>query len=157
MSGFECFVEDSGCMYIVVVEAKNLAVVDYFIAFFCELFSVIELLKEVSNGCGWVRTRSHAIKKLCEVGVGGVSVLSVKVIKKIKQFILMELGDAMFESGHVILWTLVSDHGDLNNAKFTVGGEFFFVVFLEAYKFSDLGSCASGIESSRSGVYGWRK
>ena len=41
--------------------------------------------------------------------------------------------------------------------KFTVGGEFFFVKFVEAYNFSDLISCASGIDRSGSGVYGWRK
>ena len=99
-------------MHIAVSEAKKLAVIDYFIAFFCELFSVIELLKEVSNGCGWIPTRSHVIKVCCEVGGGDGSVLSVKVSKKSKRFTLTKLGDAMFESGHVFFWTLVSDHGD---------------------------------------------
>ena len=56
------FVENSEYMYIVVAEAKKLAVINYFIAFFCEIFSDIELLKEVSNGCGWITTCSHAIK-----------------------------------------------------------------------------------------------
>ena len=32
--GFEYFVENLGCMYIVVAEAKKFAVIDYFIAFF---------------------------------------------------------------------------------------------------------------------------
>ena len=50
--GFECFVEKSGCMYIVVAEGKNLAVIDYLFDPFYGLFSVIELLKEVRNGCG---------------------------------------------------------------------------------------------------------
>ena len=35
---FEFFVEKSGCIYIVVAEAKNLAVIDYLIAFFCKFF-----------------------------------------------------------------------------------------------------------------------
>ena len=69
----------------------------------------------------------------------------------------MKLGDAMFESDYVFLWTLVSDKGDWNNAKFTVGGDFLFVVFVEAYNFSDLISCAGGIDRIKSGVYGWRK
>ena len=55
---------------------------------------------------------SHAIKIGCEVGGGDGSVLIVKVIKKSKRFILTKLGDAMFESGHVFFWTLVSYHGD---------------------------------------------
>ena len=33
-TGFECFVENSGCTYIVVAEAKKLDVIDYFIALF---------------------------------------------------------------------------------------------------------------------------
>ena len=41
--------------------------------------------------------------------------------------------------------------------KFTVGGEFLFVVFVEAYTFSDLSGCVDGIEWRESGVYGWRK
>ena len=110
--GFECFVENSGCMYIVVSETKKLAVVDYFIAFFCELFSVIGMLKEVSNGCGWIPTRSHAIEIFCEVGGGDGSILSVKVSKKSKRFTLTKIGDTMFESVHVYFWTLIIDHKD---------------------------------------------
>ena len=99
--GFECFVKNSGCMYIFVAEAKKLSVIAYFIDFFCKLFSVIELFKEVSDGCGWIPTRSHAIKIFCEVGGGDGSVIGVKVSKKGKRFTLTKLGDAMFESGHV--------------------------------------------------------
>ena len=51
-------------MFIVLAEAKKLAVIDYFIDFLCELFSIIELLKEVSNGCGCIPECSHAIKIL---------------------------------------------------------------------------------------------
>ena len=54
-----------------------------------------------------------------------------------------------------IFWTLVSDNGDQNNAKFTVGGEFFFVIFVGAYDFSDLSVCADGIDRSGSGICGW--
>ena len=79
------------------------------------------------------------------------------MIKKSNQFTLTKLGDAMFENGHVLLWTLLSDHGDLNNAKFTVGGKFFFFVCVETYKFNYLSSCAGGIDRSGSGVQGWRK
>ena len=92
-------------------------VIDYFIAFFCEFFSVIELLKEVSNECGWIPTCSHAIKNFCEVGGDDGSAISVKVSKKSKRFTLAKIGGAMFESGHVFFWTLVSDHGDKNNVK----------------------------------------
>ena len=99
-------------MYIVVAEAKNLAVVDYFIAFFCKRFSVIEMLKEVRNGCGWIPMCSHAFKIVCEVGGGDGSVISVKVSKNSKRLTLKKLGDAMFESGRVFFWTLVSDHGE---------------------------------------------
>ena len=99
-------------MYIVVAEAKKLAVIDYSIAFFCKLFSVVKLLKEVRNECGWIPTRSHAIKILCEVGGGDVSVLSIKVSNKSKRFTFTIIGDAIFESVHVFFWTLVSDHGD---------------------------------------------
>ena len=35
--------------------------------------------------------------------------------------------------------------------------KFFFVVFVEAYKFSDLSSCVGGIDRSGSGVYEWKK
>ena len=106
------FSENYRCMYIVLAEAKKLAVIDYFIAFFCELFSVIELLKEVSNGCGWTPTPSHAIEICCVFRGGDGSILSVKVRNKCKQSTLTKLGNAMFESGHVFFWTLVSDHGD---------------------------------------------
>ena len=41
--------------------------------------------------------------------------------------------------------------------KFAVGGDFFFVVFVEAYNLSDLRNCAGGIDMSGSGVYGCRK
>ena len=99
-------------MYIVVAEAKKLAVIDYFISLFCKLFSVIELLKEVSNGCGWIPTRSHAIKICPDGGGGDGSVISVKVSKKSKRFTLTKIGDAVFDSGRVFLWTLISDHGD---------------------------------------------
>ena len=113
---------------------KKLAVIDYFIAFFCQLFSVIEMLKEVRNGCGCIPTCSHAIGICCEVGRGDGSVLSVKVSKKSKWAVLTKIGNAMFESGCVFLWTLVNYHGDLNNAKFTVGGEIFFVVQLQWFE-----------------------
>ena len=58
-------------------------------------------MKEVSNGCGWIPTRSHAIEIFFEVGGGDSSVLSVKVSKKSNRFTLTKLGDAMFESGNV--------------------------------------------------------
>ena len=41
--------------------------------------------------------------------------------------------------------------------KFTVCSEFFFVIFVEAYNLSDLGSYVDGIDRSRSGVCEWRK
>ena len=41
--------------------------------------------------------------------------------------------------------------------KYTVGGEFLFVVFVEAYYFSDLSGCVNGIDRSGYGVCGWRK
>ena len=47
------------------------------------------------------------------------------MIKKSKHFTLTKLGDTIFDSGHVFLWTLVSDHVDQNNLKFSVGGEFY--------------------------------
>ena len=97
-------------MYIVLKEAKKLAVIDYFIAFLCEFFSVIELLKEVINGCGWIPTFNHAIEICCEVGGGDGSILSVKVSTKSKRVTLIKVVDAMFESGHVFFWTLVIDH-----------------------------------------------
>ena len=39
--------------------------------------------------------------------------------------------------------------------KFTVGGEFFFVVCLEAYNFSDLSICVNGIGGSISRICEW--
>ena len=47
-----------------------------------------------------------------EVRGGYGYVLSVNVSNKSKRFTLTKLGDAMFESSHVLFWTLVSDHGD---------------------------------------------
>ena len=55
----------------VVEEAKMLTVIDYLVAFFWEFFSIIELLKEVRNWCGWILTCNHEIEIGCEVG-GGV-------------------------------------------------------------------------------------
>ena len=75
--GFGCFVKNYSCMYVFISEAKNFTVVDYFISFFCEVFSMIELFKEVRNWCGWIPTCSHAIEILCVVGGGDGSVLSV--------------------------------------------------------------------------------
>ena len=60
----------------------------------------------------------------------------------------------MFDIGHGFFWTLVSDHGDFKNVKFTVVGEFCFVVFVEAYDFSDLSGCNNGIDRRVSGVFG---
>ena len=51
---------------------------------------------------------------------------------KSKRFTLAIIGDTMFDNVHVFLWTLVSDNGDKNNGKFTVGGNFSFIVFAEA-------------------------
>ena len=77
--------------------------------------------------------------------------------KKSKRFTLMKLGDAMFESSHLFFWTIVSDNGEWNNAKFSVGDEFFFIFFVDTYKFRDLSSCASGIYRRGYGIYGGRK
>ena len=75
--GFECFIEKSRCVYIVVVEVDKLTVIYYFIALFCELFSIIELLKEVSNWCEWIPMCSHAFEIGCEVRGGDISVLLI--------------------------------------------------------------------------------
>ena len=64
-------------MYIFVPEAKNLTILDYFIEFLFKLFTIIELLKEVINWCGWIPMYCHAIKIGCDVGGGDGSVLSV--------------------------------------------------------------------------------
>ena len=52
------------------------------------------------------------IKIGCEVGGVYGSVLSLYVSNKSKRFTLTKLVDAMFESGHVLFWKFVSDHGD---------------------------------------------
>ena len=75
--GFECFVEKYGCIYIVVAEAKKLAVINYLISFSCKLFSVVELLKQVRYWYGWIPTCFHTIKIGYEVGGGDISVLRV--------------------------------------------------------------------------------
>ena len=144
-------------MHVVVVEAKNLTVIDYFIVFFFEVFSIVEMLKEFSNCCGWIPTYSQAIIIDGEVGGGVGSVLSVYMSKKSKWFILKKIVDAIFEISRVFLCTLTSDHGEENNVKFTVYGEFFFVIFIEAYKFSDLIGYDNVIDKSRSGICGWCK
>ena len=41
--------------------------------------------------------------------------------------------------------------------KFKVGGEFFLVVLIEKYNYSDLVSYYGGIDRSEFGVYKWRK
>ena len=64
-------------MHVVVAEAKKLTVIGYFAAFFCEVFSVIELLKEASDWCGWIPTCSHTINIGCDVGGCDGSVLNV--------------------------------------------------------------------------------
>ena len=46
---------------------------------------------------------------------------------------------------------------EIKNVKFTVGGEFFFVVFSEAYNFSDLIICGDGIDRSGCRICGWCK
>ena len=74
---FECFTENSGCVYVVVLEAKKFTDVDYFVAFFWKVFSIVELLKEVRNWCWWIPTSSYAIEIGCDVVGGCGSVLSV--------------------------------------------------------------------------------
>ena len=108
--GFDFFTEKYTCIHVVIAEAKNFTVVDYFIAFFCEVFSIIDLLKEVSYWFGWIPTCSHAIKIGCEVRGSDVFVLSVYVIKKSKRITLTKLGDVTFESGRLFFWELVSDY-----------------------------------------------
>ena len=71
-------------MHLVLAEAKNLTIIDYFIVFFFEVFSIIEMLKEVRNWCGWIPTCSQAIIIGCEVRGGAGSILSVYVSKKSK-------------------------------------------------------------------------
>ena len=63
----------------------------------------------------------------------------------------------MFKSGRVFLWTLISDHGDQYYSKSTVGGEFLFVIFVEANYFSDMRRCVDGIDRSGYGICGWYK
>ena len=41
--------------------------------------------------------------------------------------------------------------------KFIVGGEFFFVVFVKAYDFSDLDGCYDVIDRMGSRICGWYK
>ena len=43
-------------MYAVVEEANKLTVVYYLIAFFCKVFSIVDLLKEVIDWCGCIPT-----------------------------------------------------------------------------------------------------
>ena len=74
---FQCFIENYGCMHIIVAEAKKLTIIDYFVAFFCKVFSIIELLEEAGNWRGWIPMASHAIGILCEIGGGNGSVIGV--------------------------------------------------------------------------------
>ena len=64
-------------MNIVVEEANKLTVIDYFVAFCCEVFSIVEFLEEVANWHGWFPMGGHVIKIGCEIGGGDVSILSV--------------------------------------------------------------------------------
>ena len=99
-------------MHVFIAEAKKFTVIEYLIVFFCKVFSVIDMLKYVSDWCGWIPTCIHVIEVGCEVGGGGGSVLGVYVIKKSNRFTLTKLGDMKFESGHVFVWELVSDNVD---------------------------------------------
>ena len=78
-------------MNVFIAEAEKLTVVDYFIAFFCKFFYLIELLEEVRDWCGLIPTFSHAIKIGCEIRRGDGSILSVYVIEKGKQFTFTNL------------------------------------------------------------------
>ena len=66
------------------------------------------------------------------MGGGDGSVLSVYVSKNSKRLTLEKLGDVILILVVYFLLSLVSNHGDYNNEKFTVGDEFFLVVFVEA-------------------------
>ena len=55
----------------------------------------------------------------------------------------------MYFSGHLLVII------NLNNVKSTVGGEFLFVVSVEAYNFRDLGGCANGLDKSGFSICGW--
>ena len=71
------FFEKYGCVYIVIAEAMTLTVIDYFIDLFCELFSIVELLKEVRSWCGWIPMCSHVIMIGYKVVGSGGSILSL--------------------------------------------------------------------------------
>ena len=53
------------------------------------------MLKEVRNWYGWIPTCYHAIIICCDVGGGDGS------SKKSKRLTLANLGDEIFDSGHV--------------------------------------------------------
>ena len=83
--------------------------------FHCLLLQIIFRHWSVERGQQWVwvgsNVRSYNLN-FYEVRGGDGYVLSVNVSNKSKRFTLTKLGDAMFESSHVLFWTLVSDHGD---------------------------------------------
>ena len=58
--------------------------------------SIVELLEEVNDWCGWIPMCSHAIKIGCEVRGGDGSVFSIYVSEKSKRFTLTKLGGVMF-------------------------------------------------------------
>ena len=64
-------------MHIVIEEAKKFTVVDYFVAFWCEVFSIIELLEVVVNVWGWITTSSREIEIGGNIGGGDGSLLGV--------------------------------------------------------------------------------
>ena len=62
-------------MHVVVEEDNKLTFIDYFIALFYKVASIIDLLEYVKILCGWIQMCSHVIKKY-EVRGGDGSVLS---------------------------------------------------------------------------------
>ncbi len=56
---FDCIVEKSSFVNVVVAEAKELGVSDILETIFGEGLAVLELLKEISDWCGWIPLRIH--------------------------------------------------------------------------------------------------
>ena len=97
-------------MHVVVVEAKKLTAIEYFVDFCCGVSYIVDFLEEVENWHYWIPMGSYAIKIGSDTRGGDGYVIGGEISEKSKRSTSAKFVDMMFEIGHIIFWQLICDH-----------------------------------------------
>ncbi len=108
-----------------VAEAKELRVGNRFIAAGGEILTISEFKKKVLNG-GWgVPLGCHGGAVCSEILGADCSIFVPEVLEDLEGSATTNFGDGVLECCEVFVGTVVGDHGDEDDLKFTEGFAFF--------------------------------